>query len=346
MSDIIKLAAELERQKNTRLDLVVDSRQIEAVPSGDDLNLSFPLGDNEMGIFPATNWAHSQIADKTGIPKKYYDKMREGHPDLLAKNINEWMPEKERRLVRVLDGSVRALLSDRYRIMDNHDLLFQALEEFKDMGVQVHRADLTETNMYIKAIVPHTTAEITEGDTVVPGLILRNSEVGGGAFRVEPFMLRLVCTNGLIGESVIQKIHLGKRQDFGLVQWSSETIMAESQTLWLQVRDTIRSTFDPGVFDKWVNILRNAANTPIEKPTLAITNIIGNYGISETHKDDLLDYFAGEDGQNQWTLANAFTRLAQDNENIDQQIELEEIGGQIAAMEAPTLLALVSKGGK
>jgi len=39
-----------------------------------------------------TEWAHSQLAEKTGIPKKYYDRMREAEEyELLAENINTWL---------------------------------------------------------------------------------------------------------------------------------------------------------------------------------------------------------------------------------------------------------------
>ncbi|MFH1547032.1 MAG: DUF932 domain-containing protein, partial [bacterium] len=322
--------------KDSRLDIVVDSRQLRAIPDTKGVvKLSMPDPNDTNGypsLYPMTDFAHSQIASKTGIPKKYYDTMKDGHPDLLAININEWIGDKERRLVRVMDGNVRAFLSDRYRILDNHDLLFQALETFKDVGAEIHRADLSETNMYVKAVVPHTIDEIKAGDTVIPGVVMRNSEVGDGAFRVDPFMLRLICTNGMIGESAIKKIHLGAQKESGVIDWSQETRSALDQATWLQVRDTIKSTFNPATFAKWVDQVRRGTEVPIEDPTLTIDNIVTKFNMNQDLKKDLINHFMTGADPTQWGLANAVTATAKYVQNIDVQVELETIGGKIAVM--------------
>ena len=45
-------------------------------------------------------------------------------PMLLADNANRWLKDKgeDRRLIRTLDGKARALLSDKYRPLENEDL--------------------------------------------------------------------------------------------------------------------------------------------------------------------------------------------------------------------------------
>jgi len=47
---------------------------------------------------------------------------------LRAHNMNAWLSE---RLIRITDGGIRAVLSDRYRIMDSCDAVLLALDEFK-----------------------------------------------------------------------------------------------------------------------------------------------------------------------------------------------------------------------
>ena len=207
------------------------------------------------------------------------------------------------------------------------------------MGAELHRADLTNSHMYIKAVLPYTHEEIHNGDTVIPGVIIQNSEVGAGAFKVLPFMLREVCTNGMIGESVISKIHLGKKQDQGLIQYSHETQMAENQTLWLQVRDVIRSTFDPVTFRKWVSQVRKGTEVEIHNPINAVNNVIETFGINENLREDLLNHFSREGDMTQWGLANAVTRTARNMENPDKMIEMEIIGGNVAVM-APSLISV------
>ena len=290
--DLLSLVKELERQKENSVDLIVDSRTLKAVPDENDgVRLVIP----EYSEYPLTDWAHGQLADKLQIPRRYYERMRNsGKAELLADNINAWLVEDKRRLIRILDGKIRAILSDRYRIMDNYDLLFLALDEFKRKEtVEIYRADLTETMLYLKAVDRTLTASIREDDVVYGGLILRNSEVGASAFKVEPFILRKVCSNGLILEYSLKKVHLGRQTlEIGEIDWSNETRELEDKALWSKVRDIIRATFDRKVFELWVERLKESAEVKIENPIKAVNNIVKHLGLSEERKQKLLMHFS------------------------------------------------------
>jgi len=353
--ELVALGEELKRQKKNSKDIIVDSRKIYAEPGlvvgkgkveGQELKLVIP--EIEEGIevlagYPLTEWAHSQLADKMGIPAKYYSRMMEAQRfGLLAKNVNAWIPEKERRLIRILDGEVRAILSDRYRPMDNYALLYAALDEFKQHGVDIHRCDLSETNMYVKVIQPHEIREIKENDKVVPGLVLSNSEVGSGGLKVEPFMLRLVCSNGLIGERVIKKVHLGERRDAGDI-WSDDTLQKKDEVLWSEVKDVIKATFDPTIFNEWVEKLKRGTEVEVESPTTAVDSVAAQYNITEEKKKDLLDYFTTQEAPTQWGIANAITRMAQTEEKAVNQVELERAGNEIAILEPEEFIRLTRK---
>ena len=162
--DLKSLVEELKRQKMNSFDIIAEDEHIYAIP---DESFGLVLGVYKMGKWPLTEWAHLQLAEKTGIPKKYYDRMREaGEFKLLADNINTWLRDGK-RLIRILDGKVRAILSDRYRIIDNYDLVFLALDEFqKKETIEIYRIDLTETMLYIKAIDRTLTDTIKEQDIV------------------------------------------------------------------------------------------------------------------------------------------------------------------------------------
>jgi hypothetical protein len=259
--DLRELVKELERQKEKTLDLIVDSSTLKAIPDEKDgIRLEIP----EYGEFPLTEWAHDQLADKLEIPRKYYERMKSlGKSELLAENVNAWLGEKERRLIRILDGRIRAILSDRYRMMDNYDLIFLALDEFKKKeGVEIYRIDLTETMLYLKAIDRTLAESIREEDVVYGGIIIRNSEVGASALRIEPFILRKVCSNGLILQQSLKKIHLGRQTiEIGEIEWSDETRELEDRVIWAK----IRATFDKQVFLSRVKKLRESIEVKIEK---------------------------------------------------------------------------------
>jgi len=321
--EIVEFFKKLKEENERKIDLIVDFGQVRAVLDEKDVRLRIPL----YGDYPLTDWAHEQLAEKLGIPKRYYSRMREEKPDLLLQNINAWLCEMagERKFVRILNGRIRAILSDRYRVIDNYDVLLVALQEFRRIGsVEIYRIDLTEKMMYLKALDRTLKAEIRQDDIVCGGIIIRNSEVGAGAFRVEPFILRLVCENGLIVKQVLRRIHLGRQMDEGL--WSRETMELEDRVLFLKVRDVIRATFDRQVFKRWVSKLKESTEIEIENPVETAKNVAKLTGLTEEQEKELLAYFTEH---TKYGLINAITTLAREMKNVDERIKLEEFGGRI-----------------
>jgi len=336
---LVELARELERQKKTKKDYIVagsDLSMKEGVDGKPELVISrLPSSTQEAaytGHFKITPYCHGQIAEKCKIPRPYYNRMlEEGKTELLADNVNAWIGDKERRLVRTLDGNARAILSDRYRIMDNYDIMMLTLQQFveqKDKGneVEIQRCDVTDTHMYIKGVMPHTQEEIRSGDSVIRGVVVRNSEVGAGAFSVEPFLVRLVCQNGMIGEKTLNKVHLGRQKDVGELL-SDATRQLEDQALWSGIKDVIGRTFDDRFFNEWVQRIRDADSTEIPRPVEAVDLVASEYKISDGMKTEILNRFRGN---TVWDLTNAITASAHESGiNYEGQIELEKIGGNL-----------------
>ena len=352
---IIALAEELARQKQTKRDFIVPSEQIQAetveLESGKKIMLHFPQPETEKKMaYGITEHCHDQIADKTKIPRTFYQRLKDSHPQLLVTNINELIKEKDARLVRTLDGNARALLSDRYRIIDNYDVLFNAMDVFKKLNdernsqIFIKRADLTDTRLYIKALSNNLVDEVLgkkdgkiKGDPVEGGIIIANSEVGNGKYKVMPFMNVIRCTNGLIDEKTFARVHLGKKQEIGEIDWSDETLQLEDEALWSKIRDLITGTFNPEIFRKWVERINSVAQTDIEKPIVAVNNVVKNYDIPKERTEELLTTFAQE-GYTQWGLSNAVTYLAQKESNYEQQIKMEQIGTKILEAKVEELV--------
>ena len=344
------LCGELEREKKNSMDLVVPSESVKAlVERGydggmEDYGLAVPEPDGSgLRMYPMTGYAHKQLAEKMGIPQRYYDRMlAAGEYDLWARNVNAWIGSKERRLLRVLDGRVRAILSDKYRPIDNYDLLFSFMDQLKSyrelsgQSVEIVTCDLTETRMYVRAKVPSIVSEVKPGDGVQPMVMLTNSEVGAGRMAVALGLFRLVCSNGLWHEDIVQRVHLGQKLELGLVEWSEMTIRKTDEALFAQVADTVRTALEPALWEKY--LARTVASTKVEL-TGNITEIVDlagpRLGMSQEERERLVEMFAQElatpAGKTQWGLANAVTRLARDTEDADRQVELEILGGELVA---------------
>lgn len=346
--------SELERRKENSRDVVVATSVLKAssTENGNTIQLQVPRNGQvtnprtDCVFLQMTPWAHRQIAEKCKIPLKYYDKiLGAGMGQLLADNVNAWMQDKDKRLVRILDNEIRAILSDRYRVMDNHDVAFLALEKFKEHGAKIQRCDLTDTRMYIKAIVPELQFVVPSqmpNDVCTPGIILKNSEVGSGRFSVEPFILRKVCTNGLIAPQSFARVHLGSKMDLGEV-FSDETKALEDKAIWAKVNDLISAAFDKDIVKAWADKLVNKTEIAVPSVTDAIDNVVGHFDLAEGDKKSLLDYFSQEPGNTAYALVNAVTRAAQDQEDYEKQIALEKVGGRLVEMTESEWQGIVLK---
>ena len=227
---LTELAIELERQSETKKDFIASTEVLEMTNTG-----AMVLEGDKSQEFEIADVAHTQIAARLDIPTKYYQRMRSQAPELLSANVNGWFQQKpERRMVRTLDGQMRAFLSDRYRRLDNYDLAAAVLPVLKDMGegLKIVSTELTESKMYIKVINERLELEVKQGDVVQAGMVISNSEVGMGSLKVEPLIYRLICTNGLIAQDHSQKrYHVGRNAEEGEAYelFRDETIKADDR---------------------------------------------------------------------------------------------------------------------
>lgn len=358
------LFEELKRQMKNSYDLVVPSDRIIAIKEGDKLGIDIALTEEERAklntplnhkVHGVNGWAKSQIADKTGIPMRYFRKMEEeGKIDLLAHNINTWMPTRDTRMVRVLDGRIRALLSSKYYPISNYDVLFltiQEIQKIRNQGilVDVKDAKVSDTKMYLKFTSPDLTADIEkfrgveQKERVHGGIIISNSEVGNGAFCVQPFINVLVCQNGLVSDRALRKVHVGKEQKHGIINWSDETKKIGDDLLLSQIRDMIAETFNYEVFRKWIDEINGVAQIDVPKPKLAIEQVANKFNLTKTQEEDILNEFIGNavnTGRTQWGVSMAVTRVAQKETNYDNRVALEELGAKLLKKEATPLVTV------
>ena len=198
---IEKLYDELDRQREARTDLIANTKNL-MVNSTRGTSLISVATDNDVLSYAVSEVAHRQIAERLNIPYKYYERMRLDYPELLDQNINGWLARTpEKRMLRTLDGKLRAFLSDRYRRLDNLELVDHVLPVLAEMkGCDIVSCDVTETHLYLKIINKALKTEVVPGDVVQAGFVISNSEIGLGALKVEPLVYRLICKNGMISK--------------------------------------------------------------------------------------------------------------------------------------------------
>lgn len=341
---LTELAQEIERQNNAKRDYLVDTTQLTmGLDVTGDVRLDIADSAHTFGL---NEVAHQQIGQQMGIPLPYYRRMLSDAPGLLATNVNHWMRNRDegakerRRMVRTLDNTARAFLSDRYRRIDNYEIaniVLPILGEIKD--VQIASCEVTDRKLYIKAVNPRLQADVTPGDVVQSGVCITNSEVGLGSFEATPLVYRLVCSNGMVVNDAAQKRrHIGAKaqqgEDYAL--YADETIAADDRAFMLKVRDTVRSIVDATQFDKVVAMMQEAREAKITAESIpAFVELTAKeYAVGKKESESVLSYLIHGGDLSLYGLSNAVTRFSQDVPNYDRASELESIGYDVLSMPA------------
>lgn len=322
---------ELKRQQEAKRDYITPASAFSLQNDGRALR----MGENTFGT---TDLFHRQVASALNIPAKYYDLMAREKPALLAENVNSWFSTKDSSyMLRTMDGNARALLSDRYRRIDNLEVASVVLPLFAGQpDIEIMSAEITSARLYLK-IVNHRLEMACVGDRVQAGVMISNSEVGLGAVSVQPLVYTLACTNGMVVSSLGErKTHVGRQAkslDESYTIYSDETIEAENTAFKLRLRDATLAAIEEARFAQIVDTLAEAASAPITGRVQDVIEVTGKtYGLNQSEQDDVLTYLIQGGDLSLYGLSNAITRASQNIESYDRATALEAIGWNVATM--------------
>lgn len=343
-----ELAAEITRQTETRKDYVAPLAALSLVPQAKDCAMDV----RDVATFNINDLAHRQIGDHVGVPAKYYDRMRAQAPALLASNVNHWLgADQSARMVRTLDGNVRAFLSDKYRPLENSDLAEAVLPVLLEQRLEIMSCEITERRLYIKAVDPRINRDVPTGknrmgdgshvifDTVSPAIIISNSEVGMGALSVETAVWTKACTNmAIFGQRSLRKYHVGGKHELtdGLVALLSEnTRRLSDAATWAQVSDVVRGAFDRARFDASVNELVGMEKQAISGDVVKAVELTArHFDLQEGEKKSVLKHLIEGGDLSRYGLFNAITRTAEDLADYDRATDFERMGGKVIELAA------------
>ena len=241
-------------------------------------------------------------------------------------------------MVRTLDGTARAFLSERYRRIDNYEIAEAVLPIISDIkDARVESCEVTDERMYIKVVNPRLETEVVPGDVVQSGILITNSEVGMGSMAVQPLVYRLVCSNGMVvNDAATRRYHIGRGNEAGedYSLYSTATLAADDRALMLKVQDTVKAAVDQVRFEKVVEMMRAAKGAKITTNDIPqmVELTSADYGMTKRESSGILDHLIRGGDFTLYGLANAVTRTAQDVESYDRSTEMESIGYSILGM--------------
>lgn len=357
-----ELVATLRQWEESKIDFVADSRHLQFTTSDGSLRMQ-PAPDSVV----LTEWLSREgialnsqaVADLAGrldppCPTAYLRAVLTGRPELAASIADQTKPPR-RFFVRCLNGSVRAILSDQYRVIDHLDCAQWSLQACRDAGGVPLYATLTDRHMRLSITTAQVWDRIAQSERNVgtgshhwvnfgrgtdeepgwanPIVTVTNSETGDGGLGVSYGILIRRCVNTVIVEQAVRQIHLGSRMDLGLLR--QDTAAAEATALRLRIRDAIAAGLHPATFARIVAAANRAQEQRIEDPRTAAGNVLKAAGVAngEEEIDSLMSYFLRDYDQTQWGLSQAVSRYAQDAEDGETVAALEVAAGAVVRGE-------------
>lgn len=262
--------------------------------------------------------AQRLLSNRLRVPYSYLSRCPE---DLQAQNLNFWI-EQERQnrdtLFCRFDGStLRAVFTERYKPLDNMEILAQLIEHGFNYNLKVQYS--LDHGMFLLKIPEFEKAfGVNSGhgplDEIVPGLAFANSEVGLIAFSIESFFYRLACTNGLI--SLVQATsrfkHISNKGLENFPQVLSGVIDGSSRN---------QENF------------KLSCQSHVDDPFGSIDEFSRRFGFSQTEADIVKKSFGQEPGNTLFHIINAFTASAKvEGLSTSDVYKFEKAGGQILSL--------------
>lgn len=323
------------------------------------LNLDTPEGPVQL-----SEHAANQLAARVEIPAAVNTYLlNNGYADevtaIYRRNWTGYQAEKGRalhgkeretllRLHERSDGQIigRALLSDRYGIRDNMDVL-RAIEELpwsmaRTMTFREARFTPDGMRLYVEVpglIPPELLNPSNPLETHFARLLITNNEVGSASTAMQLYIERLICTNGMtrgVGNNRIRLTHKGTKDggldtfQLGFSQGLKRLTSAgkkEFETYW-NLRDI--EVEDTG------HVLMNIA--PIVGLGQQLAQKVCSEPIPEYQGATTLQYYTQQLGSSAYAIVNSLTAYANRLED-DKKTELQRLAGDVIDLSRSKWLA-------
>jgi hypothetical protein len=271
---------------------------------------SLEMAGRNVEVLPS---AQRLFANRLRIPHSYLERCS---ADLQAENLNFWLErEKEQRetLFCRFDGSrLRAVFTDRYKVIDNAEIVEKMDEYGFSESAEVHLS-LDHSLMALK-VPDYLRAFFIGQDKITPGIAISNSEVGILAFSVEAYFYRLVCTNGLISRTEItskfRHVSYKALEDFHEIIGN---VVSESRRTEAKFGITIEKE--------------------VPEPLATIGSFNRQFQLTKKEAQAVEESWGVEAGYTMFHVINAYTRGAQNRDlSVEESNRLERVGGQILSL--------------
>jgi len=255
--------------------------------------------------------AQQSIANRLGIPIQYLRRCPEQIQQL---NMNYWIQrEKNEELFFRFDGEdIRAIFTPRYIPTDNLEVLERLKTLDYEPGTEV-QCSLDDEFMMLNIPDGRQVYQIN-GDRMKPGISISNSEVGLASLSIASFVLRLVCTNGMISKTEVSA--------------SYRHISAKILNEFPQVLGKVAYELD-----RQRDRFRLSIESKVENPEITVNSFNRQFQLNKEEKEAVEWALPLEWGYTMFSVINVYTKAAHyEGLSAENRYKLQKVGGMILEM--------------
>lgn len=342
--DAREMLTRINDDRNNKRDYIIDLKSIRVKTN----NYTYPsitidhLPDRD---YILTDHSLGQMCNKLEIGTQYLKKCLPVSQELVAHNLNFWVNNSKDKelMLRTYDmapiDEARALCSNRYKRIDNDVVANHSLNRLMDLGLDIKYVNYDRDTLNITAVNPKIEGEVKKGDIVQSGVTITNSEIGSGSLIIQPFIYRLVCTNGMVAPRYLNKFyskHVGKI-----------VIDPTNDDQYITIIDKMQKQIDLiGSDDVWQESFQGLVKSTKETVNShQIIQIAKKHGVSDVERAQIferLNHYVGDEfTTSKYDFANAVTNMGNDEDRSDTRARFfQELGGLIVFANNPMQVSI------
>ena len=344
--DIRNVVQQINNDVKSKKDYIVTLNALEVTTSNNTYpNLEFTDAPDQYSL---TDHSMNQLCGKLEIGTQYLRKCLPVSQELVAHNLNFWIKNTKSKelMVRTIERDsdelpnvARAVCSNRYKRIDNDVVANHSLNKLMDLGLDIKYAHYDRDTLNITAVNQKLEGEVYKGDVVQSGITITNSEIGSGSLIIQPFIYRLVCTNGMVAPRYLNRFysrHVGKI-----------VIDPSQDDQYITIIDKMQKQIDlVNSEDVWTESFQGLLNSRKQKiNSHQIVQLAKRHGVTESERADIfarLNQYVGDTfTTSKYELANAVTNMGNDENRSDSRARFfQELGGLIVFAHNPAQISI------
>jgi len=306
LSNLLEMAQENE-SKTSDVSTMLLNTKIDVSPSG--LILSHNKREFEM-----SDWASQQFLKKIGLPSSFVSNCIElGEFGLARDAVNRFKTHTEdtEALFRIYDSKIVGVLSNRYSTFNDSSIIDIAKQNISgEYLINSFRVNPEYTSVRVVG-----TERMKTEDELYFGFVINNSNVGKSLLKVNFFMFRAMCTNGMI---------FGKRN---LDSYNKKHVGIDWNVIEAEFSSVVESVEERKNFIEQ-KILESQSKAITSDDVQKFMDTLQQTQVLRKKERETFEAIVGKYPMTEWGKVNMLTEFSRDLD-LERREEIETVAGEI-----------------